>query len=91
MGTLSDLAVMSPSPNNHTDVEEMEFKHKDVPSIISIGQSVELADTLKHINTAKMKWNNYEYRKKRSIRTFFVYDPIRKHFRAFSCKESRQT
>ena len=35
----------------------MEFKHKDVPSIISIGQSVELTDTLKNTNTAKMKWN----------------------------------
>ena len=69
----------------------MEFKHKDVTSITSIGQSVELADTLTNTNTAKMKWNRTMNTYKRSIRIFFVNDPIRKHFRAFSCKESRQT
>ena len=71
------------------NIEEVEFEHKDVPSIISIGQSVELADILTNTNTAKMKWNRTM--KKRSIRAFFVSDPIRKHFRAFSCKESKQT
>ena len=46
----------------------MEFKHKDVPSIISIGQSVELADILTNTNTAKMKWNRtMNTDKKRSI------------------------
>ena len=70
----------------------MEFKHKDVSSIISIGQTVELADILTNAITAKMKWNRtMNTDKKRSIRKFFVNDPIRKHFRAFSCKESRQT
>ena len=73
----------------YKNTEEVEFEHKDVPSIISIGQSVELADTLTNTNTAKMKWNRTM--KKRSIRAFFVSDPIRKYFRAFSCKESRQT
>ena len=69
----------------------MEFKHIDVPSITSIGQSVELADTLANTNEAKMKWNRTMNTEKRSTRTFFVSDPIRKYFRAHSCKESRQT